>query len=234
MKAAGFKMVLDTKDFNKVLDDYMVFQKRTPADVINGKLFYIARHATMTTKHADKEAIESELRGPSRDYPNVPLGAILVNKQLREQGKSGVSGESMTKAFEKLIKKRKQSVNFVRAGWKNAILMLESYMRSKGELQFVNRWKSTAPLDKETMKKKGHEKLGKATVARVERGPRVWGEIQNDVSGTEGKGDKARLHQVKQDGLQKAVDKEVASMRIYLERKLNPVHQDFNKKMGYR
>ena len=232
MAAQGFSMALDTREFDRVLDEYMVFQKRTPADVINGKLYYIARNATMTTKAANKGTIETELRGNAKSY-EVPLAAILVNAQLGKEGKKGLNGPKMAKAVEKLIRKRKASVNFVRSGWKNAIVILENYMKSKGELLFVRRWAGTAPVDKATMRKKNIEKLGKATVARIERGPRVWGEIQNDIGGADD-GNKATLEQVKQHGLQEAVNKEVASMRVYLERKLNPKHNEFNRKMGFR
>ena len=229
--AAGFSMTLDTKEFNRVLGDYMVFQKRLPADVVNAKLYYVARNATMTTKHSDKGTIEAELRGQAKEY-NAPLAAVIVNSQLKAKGKKGLRGPSMERAIEKLIKQRKATVNFVRSGWKNAILMLETYMRQKGELNFVRRWASTAPVDKETLRKKNFEKLGKATVARIERSPRVWGEIQNDIGGAKGT-NIAKLEHIKQEGLQKAINKEVASMRVYLERKLNPVHQVFNQKMGF-
>jgi hypothetical protein len=230
--AAGFTMALDTKEFDKVLDAYMVFQKRAPADVINTKLYYIARNATSLTKHSDKGKIETELRGKARDY-DAPLAAVMINSQLGAKGEKGLYGPKMEKAISKLIRQRKASVNFVRSGWKNAIVMLEAYLRQKGELTFARRWQSTAPVDKATMSKKNFEKLGKATVARIERGPRVWGEIQNDIGGKDS-GHKAELANIKQDGLQKAVDKEVASMRVYLDRKFNPVHQEFNRKMGFR
>jgi hypothetical protein len=185
----------------------------------------------MTTKHADKGVIETELKGKARDY-DAPLAAIIVNSQLKAKGEPGLTGEKMATAIEKLIRRRKASINFVRAGWKNAILMLEDYMRSKGELNFVKRYAVSAPVDKETLKKKGYEKLGKATVARIERSPRVWGEIQNDVSGKEGS-NTTGLENVKNEGLQKAINKEIASMRIYLERKINPKHQEINRKMGF-
>ena len=232
-KGLNLSITLDTSGFDKAMEKYMTFQKRLPADVINGKLYFIARNATMTTKAADKSGIETELRGPSRDYPDVPLAAIIVNTQLKAKGKKGLTGEKMATAMDKLIKKRKASVNFVRAGWKNAIKLLEAYMRAKGELNFVRRWQSSAPVDSATMKKKKFEYLGKATPAMVERVGRVWGEIQNDVHGKDGESNLAHLEQVKQDGLQKAVDKEVRSMYIYMERKLNPVHREFNQKQGF-
>jgi len=135
----------------------------------------------------------------------------------------------MARELEKLIKKRQRAVNFVRAGWKNAIIILEDYLRKKGELNFVKRWASSAPVDKETLKFKNFQRLGKATPALIERQGRVYGEIQNDIGG---KTPNAQLNQIKEQGLQAAVNKEIASMRVYIERKMNPVHERFNRKQG--
>ena len=231
-KGLGVNIELDLTQFNKAMDQYVKFQKRLPADIINGKLYYIARNATMTTKSSDKGKIETELRGHSKEHPTAPLAAILINYQLGKQNKKGLTGEKMARAVEKFISKRKQSVNFVRAGWKNAIQILETYMRSKGELPFVRRWASMAPVDKETMKKKNTENLGTSIPARIERIGSVWGEIQNDVHGKNGK-DLTLLDTIKTKGLQEAVNKEVRSMQIYLDRKMNPVHNEWNKKMGF-
>jgi hypothetical protein len=224
-----FTVALDTRAFDAALGEYMTYQKRLPADVINAKLMFVARNATMTTKAAHKGNIDSELRGPSRDVPGVPLGAILANIDRKRKGLKGVSGAAMASAMEKLIRSRIRSVNFVRSGWKQAIVTLESYLRATGEMKFVRR--KTAPVDGDTMRRKRFKNLGKATVAKIYQQGRVWGEIQNDVTGQEGK-DLGALEQVKSTGLQLAVDKEAASMRWYIEQKLNPVHKDFNRKQG--
>ena len=223
-----FSLTLDTSEFDKTMDQYMKFQKRLPADVVNAKLYYIARNATMTTKAADKSKIENDMRAKATNY-NAPLAAIIVNSQLGKMGEKGLTGEKMARAVEKLIKKRKNAVNFVRAGWKNAIVILEKYLRSNGELNTVRRWQT--PVDKSTLRKKNFEKLGKSIPARIEQSPRAWGEIQNDVSDPKGND---KLNRIKIAGLQKAIDKEVQSMYIYLERKLNPVHRSFNEKMGWQ
>lgn len=229
---SGFRMELETVEFNKVLEEYVKWQKRTPADIINAKLFFIARNATMTTKASTPGDIEAELKGASKEYPESMLAYVIVNSQLRNAGKAGVGGAAMAKAVEKLIKKRRSSVNFIRSGWKNAILMLEDYMRSKGELTFVRRWQNQAPVNRETMKKKNFKYLGKATPARIERSPKVWGEIQNDAHGKDTPGSLTRLEQVKQSGLQEAVNKEVRSMIQYIERKLNPKHAEVSRKLA--
>lgn len=224
-------MSLDMREFDKALNEYMKFQKRSIADVINAKLYYIARNATMTTKATTSTRIDSELKGGSRNYPEAPLAAILINKQLGSAGKKGLTGAKMSKAVEKFIKKRQASRNFIRAGWKNAIVILEKYLKVQGEYNFVRRWMASSPVDKDTMKKKGKfENLGKAIPAKITSSPRAWGEIENSVHG---KDPSESLDRVKVEGLQKAINMEVRSMITYLERKLNPVHSEFNRKQGF-
>ena len=220
------KIKIDTRDFDKALAEYMTFSKKSVADIINTKLYYIARNATMTTQKSDPAKIRGELEGPSRSYPSAPLGAIIVNKQLKLAGKKGKSGDGMIKAMEGLIKKRISYINFVRSGWKNAIKQIEAYLKTTGEYRFANRWSQNAPFDRGAMKKKTIPSMGKAIVARIERIGRVYGEIQNNVSGKDGK---PSITPIKQEGLQKAVDKETASMRVYIERKLNDGAQRFNR-----
>ena len=217
------KMELDTRNFDKAMQEYMTFSKRAPADIVNAKLYYIARNATQTTKHSDKSKIRNELEGPSKI--GGPLGAILVNSALGKKGLPGLTGDKMARAVEKLIKKRISSVNFIRSGWKNAIQQIELYLRQKGEFNFVRRNMSlNLQPDKATMSKKVSPKSGQAIVARIERVGRVYGEIQNNIGS-----DKPGLGQIKVDGLQKAINKEEASTRVYIERKLNEAHSRFNR-----
>jgi len=227
-----FSLQVDTKDFDAVFADYMKFQKRLPADVVNAKLYYIARNCTSLTKTANSGRIRDELSVGSDRYPDAPLAAILVNKQLGKQNQKGLTGSKMARAVEKFIKNRIAHRNFIRSGWKNAIVIIEKYLRSKGELNFVKRWSSTAPADKATMNKKNFEKLGKATPALVERSPRAYGEIQNDIGGPDGERNSAILAKIKVDGLNAAIRKETASMITYLERKLNPVNREYSRKLG--
>ena len=73
---------LDTREFKKVFEEYMKFAKKAPSEVINSKCFFIARNATFTTTAADKNKIREELNAPSEKNADIPLAAILVNKQF--------------------------------------------------------------------------------------------------------------------------------------------------------
>ncbi len=140
---------LESRQFDKALADYMVFQKRTPADVVNAKLMWVAIQAIGLTKKADKGEIERTLLGKS-NISTAPLAAVIINSQLGKRGEKGLTGAKMSQAITKLIAERKRAVNYVRAGWKNAIVILEKYLGTKGELNFARR--GAPHKDKEAMK----------------------------------------------------------------------------------
>lgn len=220
------KSSLDLKNFNSVMKEYMTFSKRMPADAINTSLWFISRNATMTTKHSDKSKISTDLNQPSKVNPEAPLAAIIVNKQLGKQGLKGLTGSNMITAVNKLIKKRNSSINYIRSGWKNAIQILEQYLKSKGEFSFASRNSSlNFKPDSAVMKKQTPLTFGTARVARIEIQGRVWGEIENNV----GSKNTITLDPIKEKGLQEAVNKEEASKRIYIERKLNQAAARFNR-----
>lgn len=220
------KCTFDTKAFDKAFDEYLKFSKKAVPDIINAKLYYIARNATTTTQHSDKGKIASELREPSRINPNVPIAAILVNKQLRAKKEKGLSGSAMTQAVNKFIRKRQASVNFIRSGWKNAIKQLEAYLSYSGELGFVKRYGGSSKVDTQTMNKRVAKSSGQAIPAPIRSSSaRVYGEIQNNLGGD----GKPSLEKIKTEGLQEAINREVASMRLYIERKLNEGSAKFNR-----
>lgn len=219
------KITLDTTNFTKTFNEYLKFQKRLPSDSVNASLYFIARNATQTTKSSSKTKIDNELRGPAKNGVE-PLAAVLINSQLGKKGMKGLTGVKMARAVEKLIKARVKSVNYIRSGWKNAINILESYLRSTNEFSFVRRNSSlNSKADNETMKKIVSPNSGTAKVARIDMGTRAYGEIQNNVYGD----GKDGLSEVKAAGLQKAIDQEEKSKRIYIERKINEQHQKFNR-----
>jgi hypothetical protein len=220
----SFKAVLDTRNFNRVWKPYLKFQKRLPEDIVDAKEFFIARNATQTTPSTTFSKIEAELTADSKTYPDVPLAAIIINSQLGKKGKKGLFGDKMKKAVEKLLKKRKQSINFIRSGWKNAIKLLEGALRSRGELTWANRNGKGSKADSATMRKKTPPSFGGAIPARNYGGKAV-GEISNNVHGD----NKPTLDAIKQRGLQLALDMEVRSMENYIAKKVNPRHADFQR-----
>ena len=222
------KINIDTKDFDVAMKEYLQFNKRSVADIINAKLYYIARNATMTTQNSRADAIRTELNGPSVDYPSAPLGAIIINSKRGKAGLKGLRGKAMAKELASLIKSRIQSINFVRSGWKNGIRIIEQYLKSRGEFGYVRRNAKGSKADTKTMNKKTNYAMGTAKVAKIETGPRAWGEIVNSAI-SKAVTDSQKLQHVKELGLQKAVNQEVASMRVYIENKINSGAKRFNR-----
>lgn len=215
------KVDVDLKEFNKAMSEYMQFAKKAPSEVINSKCYFIARNATFTTGASNKEKIRSELTSPSKKNPNVPLAAILVNKQLKTKGKKGLSGKEMGTAIKKFINKRISSINFLRSGWLPAIKILQTAIQ-RGDITFSKKFQ---PPVNRVVKQRGKDK-GNAVYARSNT-DRCYAEIENSVQGSNGIST-PDVQKRLMDGLQAAVDKEVKSMRDYIERKYNEAAKKFN------
>ena len=110
----NFSVSIDNeKEFDKVLTEYRRWNLRQPAEIVNGKLYFIALQAMQKTKAANKEDIRLGLEAPSKKYNNAPLAAILVNKQLGAKHKKGLTGSKMAQAVEKLIRKQQSRKHLI-------------------------------------------------------------------------------------------------------------------------
>ena len=214
------KIKLDTKEFDKALEEYIQFSKKAPSEIINSKLFFIARQATFTTKAADKNAIRAELEAPSRVNPNISLAIVLSQKREMAKNGQGLPTNKIASAVRKFIGARTRSVNFLRSGWIPGIRILENALK-RGDITFARRF---APQQNRAVKEYGETK-GNATYARPNI-DRPYGEIENQVQGSS---NSDKVHEIISNGLDIAVAKEVASMRQYIERKYDERIRKFNK-----
>lgn len=206
---------LDTKEFDRVLAAYKQFTKRSVAEICNAKAYFVAKQAILDTVKSDKTKITNELNSPSKIAPNVPLAAIIVNKRAKAAGKSGLFGNAMKSAIKKLIGARNRSINFLRSGWIPAIKLLDYHLKS-GDISFSRRY---MPKSDNKTKQYGQPK-GSAIYARKNT-EKTFAQITNSVSGGKHNSDNSQVNPLILQGLQKAINKEVASMRIYIERKYN-------------
>lgn len=218
---ADVNIRVDTKAFDKALKDYMVFTNKSVSEVINAKLWFITREAINKTPHVERSTIASELSNSATDYPGVPLGAILTNIAQKKKGRKGLTGRDMTVALKKFIGARQRSTHFLRAGWLPALRIFD-LANKRGDIKFSKRF---APKLARGVKQYGKDK-GSAIYARPNQ-VRAFGEIENSVEG--GKNPNARVGDIIRKGLQEAINKEVASMRTYIERKMNPEINKFNR-----
>jgi len=212
------KVNIDLKSFDKAMQEYMKFSKKAPSEIINNKLFFISCGATNTTQHSSKEKIKEDMGRVSTVDASAPLVGILVNLQQKKKGKKGLFGEKMKTAIASFMKKKFNSINFVRAGWKKCIKQLNSF-RKYEDIKFNRGGSPKVPTGlKENPRHKGYVKP-----ARPET--KASGEICNRLDGRES----TKLEGIMEEGLIKAINNEIKSMNDYVEKKYNQKTNQFNR-----
>ena len=202
---------VDTTQFDKVFKEYMKYSSRTIVEAINTHAYYIARHATNTTDAVPKDRIKDELMQQAR-IANVPLAAILVNKERGEKGKKGLNGVKMTAEVEKFIRKRQSYRNFLRSGWIPAIKQLAKLIKQKNA--------PGVPKVPDSTRVKGKPKGGvnpaKNNILNMHPMAMLW----NAIQGSKKSNDAPKVMSILQKGADIAVARETESMRNYIEDKL--------------
>ena len=208
---SNITMKVDTKQFDRVLDEYMRYTSRSITEAVNSHAYYAARNATQTTYAAEASKIKEDLQAASSRYPSVPLAAILVNRDRKKKGKRGLRGEAMRTAVEKFIKVRQSHRNFLRSGWIPAIKQLASLVPKKRGARI--------PPGTE---KKGRD-FGGATPAKVGEHPIavIW-------NSAVGKNANAKAIRYIEEGIERALDQEVESMKQYILKKQEQAAAKFN------
>lgn len=201
------KAKVDTKAFDAALRRYMEYSKKLPEDIVLNKAFFVARNAVRTTGAVTRDKVEQELRAQSNKY-DAPLGAVLVNARQRGKGEKGLTGSAMTAAVNKLIKARKRSANFLRAGWIPAVKGLASKLGKGSPAKGVKTY--GAP-------KGGTKTTGGFWKATTE----IWNSVTSgkERAGINSKHSPERVADIVEDGLQKAIEQETTSMWNYIKKK---------------
>lgn len=204
---------VDDREFKRVFAEYKKNCKREIEEIVFKKTYFVARNAVLTTPTADDAKIKSDLMSPSNTDAAAPIVALLVNKQRANTGKKGLNGSEMQDAIDKFIRARQRTKNWLRSGWIKAIKKMEQYLPNKGGGAKIPR-----------IKDKG---FGGASVRRSGWNPSasIWNSIYGNIKA----GSEAKVTPILEKGLQEAVDKEVASMQQYIEKKLQKHHDKFNR-----
>lgn len=222
---------VNTQKFDAAMDQYRRLTSKTVAEIVNTKAYYIALNALNSTQHANIADIRAELgqivtvkykdkKGKERKKKTfaaalsrkhgdqqVPLAEILVNAERKKQGQPLIFGKELTSEMRKLYARRIRSVNFVRAGWIPAIKGLTPLAKKDGSTQ------------RDTSVKAAGEPKGGVIPGRQSD---IWTsvcKIYNDVVGSDNKPSNY-VNNIKNIGLQKAINKEAASMMAYVDKKL--------------
>jgi hypothetical protein len=198
----GITLKMDTREFDKTFKEYMDYSSRSLVESVNQHAFYIGRDCVNLTKAVDKSEIANELNAPSRDYPDVPLGAILMTMERKRRGLPGLNPSQKAREVEKFIRKRQRLINFLRAGWIPSIKILERIVPKKGGASL----KGT--------KMKGQPKGGASPALKSSFNWSPMASIWNSIWKGENKTGK-----IMERGAQMAINMETKSMRTYIERK---------------
>lgn len=94
------------RDFAKTMRQYTALSKDLVSDAINKKAKDVAIRSIKYTTRADRAAVEAQLRANG-----------LVYKIIK---KTGLTRKQIKAKAERLIKARKRSVGYIRAGWYKA------------------------------------------------------------------------------------------------------------------
>ena len=203
---------VDMTVFNKVFEDYLNYSSRTYAEAVNQHMYYIARDAVNTTPKARADSIAMDLKKNSRDYPGVPIAAILVNTQLGKKGKKGLNGPAMRRAVQDFIRMRQSHRFFVSSGWITAVKFLEGLVEKKGG-------KSLKGVTEKVPDKGGAIPAMKGTTPMAV----IWNDIFGKAKSN------AKVYALKQEGASNAVNMETNSMLVYITNKQNEVINAFNR-----
>jgi hypothetical protein len=208
------------KEWNRSFQDYLKWNTRSPAEIVNQKLYFIARRATTETKTATKHEIASELNAQSKNYPGKTVGEILVLKDLQARGKMPKRGSTLAKNMvnyvQRLINKRASHIQFLRSGWLPAIKKLD-YWNRKADTNSVTFSKRFAPKQAPGLKQFGVEKGNvKPALPNTVTAATCRGTIANFIGEDDHSG---KVQKELRAGLDKAVAIEIRSMRQYMERK---------------
>lgn len=220
------KCNVDMREFQEALNEYKKFNKRAPAEVTNAKAYFICLNALKDTKRANADAIRQELNQPSTTNPRISLGHVIVQTQMKNNGKMPKKFKTFAKNLgsyiNKLINKRISHIGFLASGWLPAIIKLD-YWNKRGDIKFSKKY---APKRDGKIKQFGREK-GKVIPAK-NNDLRAKTECWNQI----GEGSQATTTVLGhlRDGLDKAIRKEAASMRDYVMRKYREQHEAMQRK----
>ena len=231
-------ITVDTREFQTAMRQYLGLTSRTLPQALNEKAFYIALGALDVTAKSNRAVIEElGVDGyrvvKSKKTGTLRQGRPIYNKaararaiylsrkfkgtgdEIQKQARNFyTSSEAIHKDVINFLGARLKSIGFLKSGWLPAIRKLVAatgYSRGK------------IPVD---VKQKGRPK-GRALVAK-ENSVNPVVEIENNATPTGKQGQQAMAMMTA--ALQKAFDRETASMREYIARKLQKDADKFNAK----
>jgi hypothetical protein len=127
------------KELQRVLNVYGKWNKRQPQDIATAQSYFLSIDSMKETPPSNKDQILEKLKASSKEYPDVPLDAILINAALGKKNKKGLTGEKMQVAIERFDKKEQNRTGAARSGWFGSLKQLD-FWNKKGDISFQKRF----------------------------------------------------------------------------------------------
>jgi len=240
---AGTETVWDQRKFDEALAEYIKVSSRTLTEIVNTKLYFIGRQAIWNTSKADAYQIKQQLGGiisvnrltkagktvrkrqlqlVTSSRTAAPLAALIIQKRFAKRGdpspffgRTRAQGiAAMNRLVRQLLGSRMRSLAFIKSGFVPGVKALAPFADKTGQ-----------PATDESAKQIGQAK-GEAIPAKESFSPE--GQLANFASAK--RDIRAALSKYGGEGLQIAFDDEAASMLDYMEKKLRPDADAFNRR----
>jgi len=216
---------LDYSEFNETLEEYRrVHKKRTLPEIVNKKALFIARGAIRQTPRPEptvigralskiiytfkgaRKTLTQRVTGSGKSF--APVAALLINFRRGKRGKPGLFGADMKAAIKSLIARSASARAFLASGWIPAVKRLTPLVRSR---------KGMPPDDSEAKQIKNPK--GSVKPANVS-GDICVATIVNQALSKFTTTGKNEVFDKAAQALQKAIDKERASMEQDIENQM--------------
>jgi len=211
----GILLELNSKEFNKTFEKYMsLCTSKTLPEALNTKAAYIIHAAGEGTKLADKGEIRKWVR--SKDGQNW-IGSLFGREIMMKYVRGKSMPASRKEATKRIIAARIASVGYIKAGWTRPL----GAMRRAGRVKIKN-IKGAKQRKGQILGTAVPAKISKRTFRPTATFTNAAGAQKNSDRTTHGskysQADAARAFG--EPALGKAFAKERASMKVYIERKL--------------
>ena len=199
---------LDSSNFDRKLNEYMKYTKKSLVEVVNEKAYRIVRDAIYQTYRAEAATIRAELEAPS-EIIGLSVAEAIALKALRSDGVRNPKRSEVKAEARRIIARRTRAVGFLRSGWLPALRILAQRVP----------WASATSGG---AKQRGQDKGGAVPASEFSSLLSTEATIYNSIEA----GGKAPAYLLA--GLQIAMNREAASMQSYIQRKLDQAAMRFN------
>lgn len=207
---------VDTRKFDEAIREYVKYSRKDLTTIVNQKLYWVCINAIGETFKADKQTITNDLDKESNTMPGLTVAEAMAVVNARKKNLRLTKSE-LKRDANKIKQRRKRAVGFLRSGWIPAIKRVAPYAEVKTAAKRASR---------EDSRLRGKEKGGAAPALKAANADVVMASAWNDIIAD----NNPRAQQYMQVGLQRAMDREAASMMQYVQNKIQKNNDRFNRR----